>query len=66
MDDNTPTIRAYSEWQTAYDFFNQRLFDGQLPECIISLDNKSPNVLGYFSSERFVSTSGEIALLRSI
>jgi len=56
-----PTTATYSEWQTAYDFFNQRLFSGQLPDCVITLDAKSKNVLGYFSSERFVGASGEIA-----
>jgi predicted SprT family Zn-dependent metalloprotease len=59
MDANTPTISAYSEWQTAYDFFNDRLFHGKLPDCLISLDTKNANTLGYFAPERFVSASGE-------
>jgi hypothetical protein len=54
-----PTISTYAEWQTAYDHFNQRLFSGQLPDCIITLDAKSKNVLGYFSPERFVGTSND-------
>lgn len=30
------TERAYAELQQAYDFYNQRLFDGQLPDCLIT------------------------------
>jgi hypothetical protein len=54
-----PTITTYAEWQTAYDYFNQRLFFGELPDCIITLNAKAKNVLGYFSPERFVRTSSE-------
>jgi hypothetical protein len=61
MDANTPTIAAYSEWQTAYDYFNDRLFGGKLPECIISLDSKGPRTMGYFASERFVNASGDVS-----
>ncbi len=30
------TERAYSELQQAFDFYNQRLFDGELPDCLIT------------------------------
>jgi predicted SprT family Zn-dependent metalloprotease len=60
MDAKTPTITVYTEWQAAYDFFNQRLFFGELPDCIISLDNKGKKVLGYFLPSRYVSVSGEV------
>ena len=50
-----PTLDAYTEWQAAFDFYNQKLFAGELPECLIILDNKGKGVLGYFSSERFYS-----------
>jgi predicted SprT family Zn-dependent metalloprotease len=56
-----PTLAAYSEWQTAYDHFNQRLFSGELPDCVMTLDAKAKNVLGYFSPERFIGASSEIA-----
>jgi predicted SprT family Zn-dependent metalloprotease len=57
---NAPTISVYSEWQTAYDYFNDRLFSGDLPDCIINLDSKHPRARGYFSSDRFVNASGEV------
>ena len=33
----TPTEQAYSELQHAYDVFNTRLFAGQLPPCLITM-----------------------------
>ena len=54
-----PTTQAYGEFQKAYDFFNERLFAGQLPRCLITLQRKS-RAYGYFCGERFVST-GDVA-----
>lgn len=34
-DDDSHRTR-YSELQQAFDFYNQRLFDGELPECLIT------------------------------
>ena len=56
----TPTLTTYTEWQTAYDFFNKELFGGQLPECVITLDSKNKHALGYFVSNRYESEYGEI------
>jgi predicted SprT family Zn-dependent metalloprotease len=53
------TIKAFSELQTAFDYFNKELFDGQLPDCMITLDNKGVNNLGYFSEDRYESVDGE-------
>lgn len=51
---------AYAELQQAYDFYNQRLFDGQLPDCLITFQ-RGKNTMGYFSSKRFISSqSGEM------
>ena len=55
----TPTLVTYNEWQTAYDFFNRELFDGRLPECIITLDNKGKRIGGYFAANRYANTEGE-------
>ena len=55
-----PTIETYNELQTAYDFFNTRLFDGGLPPCLITLQREK-RTYGYFSSKRFVgSKSGQM------
>jgi predicted SprT family Zn-dependent metalloprotease len=48
-----PTAVAYAELQTAYDHFNQALFHGSLPDCLITLQREK-NSCGYFSAERFV------------
>jgi hypothetical protein len=62
---NLPTKQNYDELSHAYDFFNRRLFGGELPGCLFTLQRKSRS-MGYFSFERFVSRdqakSDEIAL----
>lgn len=50
----------------AYDHFNDALFDGQLPACLLTLQREK-RTHGYFSSKRFVHRDGltftdEIAL----
>lgn len=49
----------YPELQRAYDFFNDRLFAGMLPPCLITL-NRSKDTLGYFSPRRFVRRDGQV------
>lgn len=60
-----PTEENYSELSEAYDLFNDKLFDGELPGCLITLQRKKRS-MGYFSPERFVNRDGikvdEIAL----
>lgn len=52
-----PTHETYRELQQAYDHFNERLFDGQLPSCLITLQREK-RTFGYFSAARFVSDDG--------
>ena len=54
----TPTERTYAELKLAYDTFNARLFDGQLPACLITLQREK-RTCGYFSSQRFGTRQGE-------
>ena len=54
-----PTKQAYNELQTAYDFFNRKLFKGQLPPCLITMQRKN-RTLGYFSGNRWADRSGDI------
>ena len=66
MTRNNPTSRNYEAMNQAFDFFNSCLFDGSLPNCLITLQRKS-STLGYFAGERFGSAEGrgvtdEIAL----
>lgn len=60
-----PTEETYEEWQLAFDHFNERLFDGELPQCLITLQREK-NTMGYFSFKRFANRAGrftdEIAL----
>lgn len=61
-----PTTEAYGELQRAFSHFNEHLFGGQLPECLITFQREK-STYGYFSSERFVhrdgvSTTDEIAI----
>jgi predicted SprT family Zn-dependent metalloprotease len=51
-----PTQEAYTELQDAYDFFNARLFDSQLPECLITLQREKRS-FGHFQPTSFVRRS---------
>jgi predicted SprT family Zn-dependent metalloprotease len=48
----TPTDGTYQGFQQAYTHFNRVLFDGELPECLITLQRKR-GTGGYFAAERF-------------
>ncbi len=55
-----PTKQTYTEFQTAYDFFNRELFDNQLPDCLITYQRKA-KTKGYFADGRFENIeNGEI------
>lgn len=61
-----PTPQTYAELQQAFDFFNDRLFDGKLPPCLLTLQREK-RTHGYFSAKRFIHRDGttytdEIAL----
>jgi predicted SprT family Zn-dependent metalloprotease len=56
---STPTEQAYTELQQAYDFFNRRLFDGQLPGCLITMQRKN-RTYGYFSGARWNDQAGAV------
>lgn len=50
-----PTRQSYEEFQQAYVYFNQRLFAGVLPDCLITMQRRA-NSLGYFCYRRFESS----------
>lgn len=54
------TAEAYSDLYSAKGYFNERLFDGKLPDCILSFA-RHKNMLGYFCVDRFESQSGAIS-----
>jgi predicted SprT family Zn-dependent metalloprotease len=64
--ESNPTKRMYNNLNTAYDFFNERLFEGKLPHCLITMQRRN-KAYGYFSGDRFGTfdgseTTDEIAL----
>lgn len=56
-----PTTEAYGELQTAHEHFNQRLFAGKLPSCLITLQREK-RTYGYFSAKRFVHRSDKVTI----
>jgi hypothetical protein len=52
-----PTRTTYQGLTEAYDFFNEHLFAGRLPRCLITMQRKA-KTRGYFSSKRFGSRDG--------
>lgn len=54
----SPTESFYTSLQSAFDHFNQHLFTGTLPPCLITLRSAS-RVYGYHHAHRFVSPDGQ-------
>jgi len=53
-----PTGVMYTELTRAFAHFNERLFQGILPACLITLPRER-NTFGYFSYRRYVRSDGE-------
>jgi hypothetical protein len=51
---NNPTEATYTSLDTAYKYFNQHLFDNQLPACLITMQRRNGSY-GYFSGKRFAN-----------
>lgn len=58
FDLSRPTPQTYAELQRAFDFFNERLFDNELPPCLLTLQREK-RTEGYFSLKRFVHRDGQ-------
>jgi predicted SprT family Zn-dependent metalloprotease len=52
------TKQFYDNLQRAYDFFNEQMFNLELPQCMITLNRKT-NVLGYHRKNAFTNSKGE-------
>jgi hypothetical protein len=66
MSPTDPTTRTYAGLTEAYAFFNDRLFSGRLPNCLITMQRRN-RTYGYFAGRRFSTRDGvevtdEIAL----
>jgi hypothetical protein len=51
----SPTRKTYTGLEAAYEYFNTRLFEGELPDCLITVQRSSRSTRGYFSGDRFHS-----------
>jgi len=51
------TKHVYTTFDDAYKFFNEKLFDGALPDCLITLQ-RTARSRGHFSPERFKKREG--------
>ncbi len=58
MNKPNPTQRTYKTLDDAYRFFNERLFYGKLPACLITMQ-RSKKAYGYFAGGRFGSADGK-------
>ncbi|MDJ0683502.1 MAG: SprT-like domain-containing protein [Alphaproteobacteria bacterium] len=54
-----PTPEIYDTLQRAYEYFNARLFDNRLPDCVITL-RRHGRCFGYFAGDRFGADLGEL------
>lgn len=53
-----PTDELYRSLETAYDFFNEQLFEGSLPKVIFTVQRKA-GITGYFAADRWGNQQGE-------
>lgn len=52
------TAEEYKGFQKAYDYFNAKLFEGALPQALVTLQRR-PKMRGYFWAEQFRSRAGK-------
>lgn len=55
-----PTYEAYGALQFCYDYFNRSLFDGMLPDVLITFTRKR-GALGYFAHSRFENNQEQVS-----
>lgn len=56
----SPTLQVSREWQSAFDFFNKRLFKAKLPDCLITF-TRVAGAHGYFRAEAFRDRDDNVA-----
>ena len=52
---NNPTTSQWKAYASAFDYFNEKLFGGVLPPCLLNFSRKSRRNYGFFSPERWES-----------
>ena len=48
-----PTTEQYGNLQRAYEYFNQRLFEGKLAHCMLLFGANKKNCMGYFHAKQW-------------
>ena len=56
--DKSPTKEFYELLESAYDVFNERLFDGKLSNCLLTVQREK-KTMGFFSKNRWVNNAGD-------
>lgn len=56
---NKPTETQFGNYQALFDYFNEKLFAGSLPEIILNFSRKT-NAAGFFAPDRWSSQDGKI------
>lgn len=56
----SPTDEFYGFMEAAFAHFNNELFDGKLPKCLITVQREK-NTMGYFSPDRWSNRNGKKA-----
>lgn len=54
----SPTLELYASLERAFAHFNEHLFKGELPPCLITL-RSSNKIYGYHHSARFINLQGQ-------
>lgn len=55
----TPTIEQATAYQAAYDYFNDCLFEGSLPQCLLNFSRDSrKGVMAFYAPKRWESADG--------
>ena len=56
---NNPTTHQFTQYQKLYDWYNDNLFTGQLPSCLLILSRKTARICGHFSQNRWQDSDGK-------
>ena len=56
---NAPTTNQYANLQLAYAYFNEKLFLGQLSDCLLVFGRDQKNCYGYFHAEQWQDANGK-------
>src|SRR5579883_509334 len=62
-DRSTPTAKMSWAIQTAYDHFNARLFNNELPHLLLNLSRSKPGVMGFFAPDMWQGVGGDVCEL---